>query len=223
MTTVYYESHIWIYRSIYHYIVLSVILSIILSVCHSVYYSICLSFCLSFYLSVILSIIGTIIVKVVINQLNKYLNGYLDNFQSGFRAHHSTETVLIKIINQIRLNSDSGKISVLILLDIRAAFDIVDHNILLQRLKNWVGLSGIVLKWFRLLRSPTRLISCTALVLPVYAPTKSNNEKEPNCPSHHADDTQIYLALSLNDYSPIDSLCQCINDLTLGCARTCFS
>ncbi len=51
--------------------------------------------------------------KVVFNQLNKYLNsnGYPDNFQSGFRAHHSTETAIIKIINDICLNTDTGKIS----------------------------------------------------------------------------------------------------------------
>ncbi len=63
--------------------------------------------------------------------------------------HHSTETALIKIINDIHFNSDSGKISVLVLLDLSAAFDTVDHNILLERLENWVGLSGMALKWFR--------------------------------------------------------------------------
>ncbi len=97
-----------------------------------------------------LPFIGKIIEKVVFNQLNNYLNsnGSLDNFQSGFRAHHSTETALIKIINDIRFNSDFGKISVLVLLDLSAAFDTVDHNILPERLENWVRLSGMVLKWF---------------------------------------------------------------------------
>ncbi len=94
---------------------------------------------------------GKIIENVAFNQLNKYLNsnGYLDNFQSGFCVHHSTETALIKIINDIRFNCDTGKISVLVLLDLSAAFDTVDHNILLERLENWVGLSGMALKWFR--------------------------------------------------------------------------
>ncbi len=61
----------------------------------------------------------------------------------------TAQTALIKIINDISFNSDSGKISVLVLLDLSAAFDTVDHNILLERLENWVGLSGLALKWFR--------------------------------------------------------------------------
>ncbi len=45
-------------------------------------------------------------------------------------------------------------------------------------------------------------------------PTKSNNEKETKIAYHsYADDTQVYLALSLNDYSPIDSLCQCTDEI----------
>ncbi len=52
-------------------------------------------------------------------------------FNLVLQAHHSTETVLIKIINDIRLNYDSGKISVLVLLDLSAAFDTVNHNILI--------------------------------------------------------------------------------------------
>ena len=53
------------------------------------------------------------------------------------------------MFNDICLNRDGGKMSVLVLLDLSAAFDTVDHNILLKRLENWVGLSGTVLNWFK--------------------------------------------------------------------------
>ena len=76
------------------------------------------------------------------------MNKCFDVFQSGFRQHHSTETALDKVLNDIHLNTESGKSSVLVLLDLSAAFDTVDHNILLDRFANWVGLSGTVLNWF---------------------------------------------------------------------------
>ena len=53
------------------------------------------------------------------------------------------------MLNDISLNTDSGYVSVLVLLDISAAFDTLDHRILLHRLENWVGLSGVVLNWFK--------------------------------------------------------------------------
>ena len=52
-------------------------------------------------------------------------------------------------MNDLHINTDSNKLSVLVLLDLSAAFDTVDHDILLDRLETCVGLSGPVLNWFR--------------------------------------------------------------------------
>ena len=84
-----------------------------------------------------LPLIGKVIEKVVYQQLSSFLNSNdrFDISQSGFRPNHSTETVLIKVVNDIRLNSDTCNISVLVLLDLSAAFHTVDHSILLDRLE----------------------------------------------------------------------------------------
>ena len=89
--------------------------------------------------------------KAISNQLNIFLNQncLFDTFQSGFRSHHSTEMALIKVLNDIRVNNDAGQISVLVLLDLSAAFDTVDHQILIDRLHHWIGLSGTALNWFK--------------------------------------------------------------------------
>ncbi len=52
--------------------------------------------------------------------------------------------------NDLLLSSDRGCISLLVLLDLSAAFDTIDHNILLNRLENSVGISGSALAWFKL-------------------------------------------------------------------------
>ena len=85
------------------------------------------------------------------NQFNNILdaNCALDTFQSGFRSNHRTETALVKVVNYLRINADSKKRSVLALVDLNTAFDTVDHDILIDRLENWVGLTGPVLNWFR--------------------------------------------------------------------------
>jgi hypothetical protein len=54
----------------------------------------------------------------------------------------STGTALVKVVNDYRANTDAKQLSVLVLLDLSAAFDTVDHDVFLDRLERWVGLSG---------------------------------------------------------------------------------
>ncbi len=76
-------------------------------------------------------------------------NDIYEEFQSGFRPPHSTETALVKIINDLLLALDQGCISLLVLLDHSAAFNTIDHDILIDQLQNYTGIQGQALSWFR--------------------------------------------------------------------------
>jgi hypothetical protein len=67
--------------------------------------------------------------------------------QSAYRKYHSTETALQAVLNDIYRNIDCGKLTLLVSLDISAAFDTIEHSILLRRLQNTFGISGLILKW----------------------------------------------------------------------------
>ncbi len=98
-----------------------------------------------------LPFMSKILEKVVSAQLCSFLqkNDLCEEFQSGFRPRHSTETALVKITNYLLLASDQGCISLLVLLDLSAAFDTIDHDILVDRLQNYTGIQGQALRWFR--------------------------------------------------------------------------
>ena len=75
------------------------------------------------------------------------INNLSDPFQSAYKAHHGTETALLRVNNDILTALDNGEITALILLDLSAAFDTVDHSILLERLQSCIGVGGTALKW----------------------------------------------------------------------------
>ena len=69
--------------------------------------------------------------------------------QSAYRRHHSTETALLKVKNDLLLNMNRQHVTLLVLLDLSSAFDTVDHAILLNRLESLFGISETVLSWFK--------------------------------------------------------------------------
>ena len=97
-----------------------------------------------------LSALSKLLERLVARQLLDYLTAahLLPELQSAYRAYHSTETAVLKVLADILQAVDSGDLAVLTLLDLSAAFDTVDHAILLQRLQVSYGLQGNVLTWF---------------------------------------------------------------------------
>ena len=96
-----------------------------------------------------LTYISKLVERMVSKQLTTFLEEHslLPKPQSGFRARHSTETALLKVLSDILSAADHGDVTLLGLLDLSAAFDTVDHDILLHRLEESFGLTGSVLNW----------------------------------------------------------------------------
>ena len=97
-----------------------------------------------------LSFVSKILEKIVLAQLSSYLssNNLLSDFQSAYRPGHSCETALLKVVNDLLLSIDKRNVALVTFLDLSAAFDTIDHSILLQRLKHDFGIDGSVLRWF---------------------------------------------------------------------------
>ena len=87
--------------------------------------------------------------RIVHNQLYEYLctNHLLHPSHHGFLQHHSTATALHQIIDTWLQAADSGKLSATLLLDLKAGFDVIEHSVLLGKLKEY-GLSDLTTAWF---------------------------------------------------------------------------
>ena len=163
-----------------------------------------------------------VIEKSVAVQLSAYISTHrLDEwFQSAYKLHHSTETALVRVQNDILCATDSNHSVILLLLYLYAAFDTVDHSIRLSRLSDRLSVNGTVLAWFESClksrkyyvqvqgsKSTTPTASCAVpqgstlgpLLYALYTVPVADIIKSHNLLYHfHADDTQLYVTFKSN-------------------------
>jgi len=99
-----------------------------------------------------LAYISKLTERTVFNQTYDHLvqSGLYPLLQSVYRQYHGTETALVKVANDILLNMNSQRVTLLALLDLSAAFDTMDHAILLKHFTTDFGIGGKALEWFSL-------------------------------------------------------------------------
>ena len=98
-----------------------------------------------------LHFISKVIKKLVAKRLEEHMSEYsmYDLMQSAYTLVYSTETALVKINYDIFSSLDAGKCTVLVSLDLSAAFDTINHNVLLNRLHYLYGITGTAFKWLQ--------------------------------------------------------------------------
>ena len=97
-----------------------------------------------------LQFVSKITERAVFDQVYSHItdNELFPMLQSAYRKGHSTETALLRVVNDILSSMNKQHVSILVLLDLSAAFDTVDHAILLRRLETSFGITDAALAWF---------------------------------------------------------------------------
>ena len=97
----------------------------------------------------LLPVLSRIIERVVYNQLIEHLEKHdvLYEYQSDFQNKHSVNTCIAHLSNKILKGSESGKSTGMILIDLQKAFDTLDHDILLNKMK-YLGFTSKTIDWF---------------------------------------------------------------------------
>ncbi len=175
--------------------------------------------------------------RVVFNQVSLFLsqNNKLDAKLSGFRSGHSTETALLSVTEALQIAKANSKSSVLVLLDLSAAFDTINHLILLSTLSS-LDITGIPLRWFESyltgwsFRVAWGVVVSKAHQLVTGVPQGSvlgpllfsthTTSLGPIIQAHgfsyhfYADDTQLYLSFQPDDPTVAARISGCLADIT---------
>jgi hypothetical protein len=170
-----------------------------------------------------LNFISKILERIIHSRLSDHLHKFpsLSPFQSAYRKFHSTETALLRIQNDLLLATNKQKISALVLLDLSAAFDTIDHKILLDRLSRTFGitdnalslLSSFLINRFQSVSLDSNLSNPSPLdtgvpqgsvlgplLFSLYTSPLSLLLKNTPVSFHlYADDTQLYISFSSSD------------------------
>ncbi len=139
-------------------------------------------------------------------------NNKLDAKQSGFRSGHSTETALLSVTEALRIAKADSKSSVLILLDLSAAFDTVNHQILLSTLSS-LDITVIPLRWFE------SYLTGRSFKVAWGGEVSKAHQLVTGVPqgfSYHfyADDTQLYLSFRPDDPMVAARISGCLADIS---------
>ena len=97
-----------------------------------------------------LSFLSKLIERVVHRQLSTHFRAFhlLPDRQSAYCTNYSTETALLGLYNDLLCNADADLATAVCFLDLTAAFDTIDHNILLDSLATRCGIAADALLWF---------------------------------------------------------------------------